>query len=68
MDYFAELQAGNWISEKYADHFRSVKDRVVISLSFFGLDKAALLPPNYHLTGPLIRPPSETKNEFEPKL
>ena len=55
IDFFMEYQAVNWISRKYRDHFMSIKDRAVICISFLGLDKPCLMPPNIHLTGPLMR-------------
>jgi hypothetical protein len=44
-----------------------MKDRVIICLSFYGLDKPSMLPPNIHLTGPCLKPADELQ-ALEPDL
>lgn len=49
---------------QYAEHFNN---RVVLSNSFFGLEKARALPPNVHLTGPLVQPQGNLLRDLEVK-
>jgi hypothetical protein len=41
------------------DYFLSLNSRVVLFNSFFGLDAAVSLPPNYVMTGPMSSPQND---------
>jgi len=49
---FEFLRISN-INEEYENH------AIVLVNTFFGIDKATILPPNYRLTGPMVRKISE---------
>lgn len=54
-------------SRKQIDYFRSWVERPLLINSFWGLDRAQSLPPNYFLTGPLSKPSHKLMDDFERK-
>lgn len=50
--------------KQYSDNFTS---RVILSNSFYGLEEARSLPPNVHLTGPLVKNQGNLLKELEIK-
>lgn len=47
------------VSNKLTDMWNINSYRITICNSFFGLDKPALLPPNFNMVGPLIKQSDE---------
>ena len=59
------VQARQYIGNRiYQDGFSS---RVVLSNSFFGLEEPRPLPPNIHLTGPLVQPQGDLLKDLKEK-
>lgn len=56
------------ISKKYRDHFKAVRERTIICVSFFGLDPPMMKPPNVVLTGPLMRSDDQLQSSIGPEL
>ena len=68
LDALSEMNLDCLISRKMRDHFYSFNDRITICISFFGLDRAAALPPNFVMTGPLIKPPEQMSSQLGDEL
>ena len=49
------------------DYFLSLNSRVVLFNSFFGLDPAISLPPNYIMTGPMSSPQNDLVEKLKSK-